>query len=552
MTEPPPFVHDPLPAGYIRLLTAASNKTADGHTWRLQTVGLDQSDLEFDALSYVWGSDSERLNITLNDCTAQVHRNLYTALPYLARRGDNGPVRPIWIDAICINQADHEEKMVQIREMNRVYKQAKKVWVWLGTTKYQGRIPHALRFLEELAEHKRSRYFESIDDEEERLNLETVEMPVKLALHHIVSNDWFGRLWVIQEAALAHDLTSLCGDNECSWETLNDALKDGTLWTCLKYEFRRCQDFAELCDESVQIEQRQKYGKGTIFTIRIIVKIWRSAKDIEAVNAQALMLAITMIISCSHICLKPEDRVLGLLGLVDAEVLRRTCLDPEVAYVSVEDLFTRATRFVFAFAAPPDRAYLWEWLRSAFKVDKRTGLPSWVPDFHSPGLRTLGPVEFECERTSRYAATNKKLCSRGGLGSDELVLTGTVVDEVMTAFAMIPSPSPEQYSYRPEERGLLIAVADWEKMIADDALGHTSIDSKAWRQQGLENHRNLRGYWQTLVNNQKYYMDEVISHDWYLNFQAMARRLKDIMVDTATQKYASLLGTGSCHYTYRV
>lgn len=127
MTEPPPFVHDPLPAGYIRLLTAASNKTADGHTWRLQTVGLDQSDLEFDALSYVWGSDSERLNITLNDCTAQVHRNLYTALPYLARRGDNGPVRPIWIDAICINQADHEEKMVQIREMNRVYKQAKKV-----------------------------------------------------------------------------------------------------------------------------------------------------------------------------------------------------------------------------------------------------------------------------------------------------------------------------------------------------------------------------------------------------------------------------------------
>ena len=552
MTEPPPFVYDPLPAGYIRLLTPTSSETADGHIWKLQTLALDQKNLEFDALSYVWGSASELLDIYLDGYVAQVHRNLHTALPYLARRGDVRPVRPIWIDAICINQADHEEKMAQIREMNRVYKQAKKVWVWLGTTKYQERIPDALRFLKELAEYKRSRQFEGIDDEEERLNLESVEMPLRLALYHIVSNDWFGRLWVIQEAALAQDLSFLCGSNECSWDILNDALKDGSLWTCLKHEVRRCQDFAELCDESVQIESSKKYGKGTIFSIRIIVKIWRSAKDVEAVNAQALMLAITMLISCSHICLNPEDRVLGLLGLVDAEVLRRTCLDPEVAYVSVEDLFTRATRFVFAFAAPPDRAYLWEWLRSAFKVDKRTGLPSWVPDFHSPGLRTLGPVEFECDRPSRYAAVNKVLCSRGGLGSDELVLTGTVVDEVVTAFEMIPCPSPGQYLYRAQERGLLIAVANWESMIANDALGQTSIDSEAWRQPELGNHRNLQGYWKTLVNNQKNYMDEVISHDWYLDFQAMARRLEGIMVDAATQKYASLVGTGPCHYAYGV
>ncbi|KAF2032904.1 heterokaryon incompatibility, partial [Setomelanomma holmii] len=38
----------------------------------------------------------------------------------------------IWIDAMCINQGDDKEKMGQIQMMTDIYRNAKKVMIWLG------------------------------------------------------------------------------------------------------------------------------------------------------------------------------------------------------------------------------------------------------------------------------------------------------------------------------------------------------------------------------------------------------------------------------------
>jgi hypothetical protein len=37
-----------------------------------------------------------------------------------------------WIDAICINQQDDDERAIHTRKMNIVYRSAKLVFVWLG------------------------------------------------------------------------------------------------------------------------------------------------------------------------------------------------------------------------------------------------------------------------------------------------------------------------------------------------------------------------------------------------------------------------------------
>jgi hypothetical protein len=42
---------------------------------------------------------------------------------------------PIWIDAICINQQDNEEKDHQVQHMGEIYRNAKLVVVWLGPSK---------------------------------------------------------------------------------------------------------------------------------------------------------------------------------------------------------------------------------------------------------------------------------------------------------------------------------------------------------------------------------------------------------------------------------
>ena len=109
---------------------------------RLEVVSL--SDVQFGiytALSYTWKNPmtvakEEPINrrpsmpntIEINEHFLPITRNLADALRYLFVRGE----RRLWIDAICINQHDMEERGNQVGLMGRIYAASKKVVVWLG------------------------------------------------------------------------------------------------------------------------------------------------------------------------------------------------------------------------------------------------------------------------------------------------------------------------------------------------------------------------------------------------------------------------------------
>lgn len=84
---------------------------------------------KYRALSYMWGDESGRIPISLNGKRFSVAENLFRALCFLRRENFAGP---FWIDAICINQDDIEEKNRQIRIMPHIYFRASEVLVWLG------------------------------------------------------------------------------------------------------------------------------------------------------------------------------------------------------------------------------------------------------------------------------------------------------------------------------------------------------------------------------------------------------------------------------------
>lgn len=83
----------------------------------------------YEALSYRWGSALETRTIKLDqNPDFKVTASLETALQML-RSSDTG--RMIWIDAICINQRDVQERNQQVQLMRSIYEKAQLVRVWL-------------------------------------------------------------------------------------------------------------------------------------------------------------------------------------------------------------------------------------------------------------------------------------------------------------------------------------------------------------------------------------------------------------------------------------
>ena len=76
----------------------------------LETFSLDEQ-LDYEALSYVWGDQGSETEILLNGQVFPVRRNLAFALKDL-RLADRP--RRLWIDAICVNQGDHKERSSQV------------------------------------------------------------------------------------------------------------------------------------------------------------------------------------------------------------------------------------------------------------------------------------------------------------------------------------------------------------------------------------------------------------------------------------------------------
>jgi hypothetical protein len=124
----PPFTYTHFEPGTMRLLVPDACNDPEARGWTFQIAHINDESLPFDALSYVWGGQADKFPIMLNGKRMFINRNLSEALPYLCLPDPDRPRRPIWIDALCINQGDEEEKSGQIAMMHKIYSRAERVW----------------------------------------------------------------------------------------------------------------------------------------------------------------------------------------------------------------------------------------------------------------------------------------------------------------------------------------------------------------------------------------------------------------------------------------
>ncbi|RAQ56945.1 hypothetical protein COH20_009279 [Aspergillus flavus] len=169
----------------------------------------------YEALSYVWSGDEEgsaekHKEIILHGHTVPITANLHAALVNLR---DHQLERVLWVDAICINQDDMDEKNQQIPLMRTIYAQADRVIIWLGEAFEDG--DKALEIIRNIAEKR----FKSGNDSATKLLESSSELCLKL-----LRRKWFRRIWVLQEAGVARSIEIMCGSVQINGYTFCEGL----------------------------------------------------------------------------------------------------------------------------------------------------------------------------------------------------------------------------------------------------------------------------------------------------------------------------------------
>lgn len=122
-----------LPDGHsIRMLILEPGGLAEPLKGRLEVTGIDSAG-SYEALSYVWGTSNQSGNISIRNGNNEWPVDLTASLKEtLLRLRFTDRQRRLWVDQICINQSDLAERSQQVQFMNRIYKRASHILVWLG------------------------------------------------------------------------------------------------------------------------------------------------------------------------------------------------------------------------------------------------------------------------------------------------------------------------------------------------------------------------------------------------------------------------------------
>lgn len=155
---------------------------------------------KYEALSYRWGISDATEVIFLNGQRFRVRKNLFDALVHL--RSQNGD-RLLWIDAVCIDQSNFEERKRQVGLMDFIYTRATHVLVWLGLMPRPNEDNWNIDF-----------------DPEVEQSLLGAARWVKSSQYRkwVSENKYWSRVWIIQEIGLARRLKVCTNSWTLGWD----------------------------------------------------------------------------------------------------------------------------------------------------------------------------------------------------------------------------------------------------------------------------------------------------------------------------------------------
>lgn len=213
----------------LRLNNLPSDSSAvppDILDFELKIFPLDEQP-DFVALSYCWGDEPATCTIHVNEMDFMVRPNLHSWLKIMFKeRHDYW----IFIDAICINQDDVQERSSQVACMGDVYRDAAAVVAWLGD--HQDPAPsgddpdwqhsfnrYAALVTCEAIKHGLRGFWPQLIEESNTIPTFDEGLSDSTALWRIETSFWT-RAWIVQELLLARCLIIRQGDLDVDWRAL--------------------------------------------------------------------------------------------------------------------------------------------------------------------------------------------------------------------------------------------------------------------------------------------------------------------------------------------
>lgn len=452
---------------------------------------------DYEALSYTWGSASPSTALVVysglissadpQPSVLQIGANLSEALRYL-RLQDEG--RVLWIDALCINQMDLEERGHQVRNMAHIYSRARKVVAWLGPDHNDAvKALQGLQHVGEQVEITSSFYFARSPGASESTWHDPTE-PVPFddvfwaAVIDLIQRPWFSRVWVIQEIHIGNVNSFLrCGLHETPWSLFQRAVR------CLAV-------------------------KGDFMARPHIARLNTTCGIVHGQNFDFFLSTI----GAHRYCSDPRDIIYGILSLAPAALQEALCVDygadTQLVY---KQFFTTYT----SLQHRSDLLIFTAWPVAATATTSRTW-PSWVPDWRS-GIPLLQGLLFTVASASGHSCSEMVFGDEPdssvrikGVMLDETISTLLVKDigrlsEVLEKLAFLAGKNTGEETVSESGKCLMETAYKYIDALHQGLTADRLVDPPAWAQSrerlrqevfqnqdfSLESGQSLPSWWST-------------------------------------------------------
>ncbi|KAI1132540.1 heterokaryon incompatibility protein-domain-containing protein [Nemania abortiva] len=359
----------------------------------------------YTAISYAWGDADDKRSIQIGNLNIPVAVSLFGALDAV-RQGDSNVL--VWVDALCIDQQNRDERSRQVQLMTEIYTKAENVAVWLGPSADDSEL--AIKFLQNIYTTK----------ENSRKITELLLSPSQLhsvrAVAFLFQRDYWKRLWVTQEVFNAANIKVYCGNSA------------GLPWDIYENATRIFQEHKKELDSYFSMNTTAKGSRlsGTqnsfSYSQALVYEGPNNLYNFGSLDGLGKESLLVVMRACRRkFTSEPRDKIYGILGMLPDNIRKEFPIDYNK---SIKEIYTNVVDFLLHTT---DRMDV---ICESIHFPKLTGgaeLPSWVPDWsQSPEITALGYSYNFCASGETRGKYYKLLDGR----RNELEISALFIDTV--------------------------------------------------------------------------------------------------------------------------